>query len=55
LAHDAIDTVIVGTRNPRHMQMNVEWVENDLPLASDTIEELHRRFDELGEDWVQKG
>ncbi len=55
LAHGAVDTAIVGTRNPRHMQMNIEWVENDLPLAAETVEALEHRFDELGEDWEQKG
>ena len=55
LAHDAIDTAIVGTRNPRHMQMNVDWVEHAAPLASEAVEALHRRFDELGDDWEQKG
>ncbi len=55
LAHDVIDTAIVGTRNPRHMQMNIEWVETKLPLAPETVKELHHRFDELGGEWEQKG
>ena len=55
LAHGAVDTAIVGTRNPRHMQMNIEWVEHALPIAAELVEELQSRFDELGEDWEQKG
>ena len=31
LAHKAVDTAIVGTHNPAHMQANIRWLENDLP------------------------
>jgi aryl-alcohol dehydrogenase-like predicted oxidoreductase len=54
LAHAAVDTAIVGTRNPEHMRTNIEWLETELPLAEEAIEELHRRFDRLGRDWEQK-
>lgn len=53
LAHDLVDTAIAGTKNPRHMEMNIEWVENDLPLQAQTVAELQRRFDELDQTWVQ--
>jgi aryl-alcohol dehydrogenase-like predicted oxidoreductase len=49
LAHDEVDTAIVGTRNPEHMRANIERVENELPLSEEVVEELHRRFDELDE------
>ncbi len=54
LAHDVVDTVIVGTRNPRHMETNIAWVEEALPISEQTVEELHRRFAELGDRWEQK-
>jgi aryl-alcohol dehydrogenase-like predicted oxidoreductase len=55
MAHEAIDTAIVGTHNPRHMQMNLDWLENDLPIPAATVAELQRRFDTLDDDWVQLG
>ena len=45
---------IVGTHSPEHMRTNIEWLETELPLAEEAIEELHRRFDRLGRDWEQK-
>ncbi len=53
LAHDEVDTAIVGTKNPDHLRGNIHWVEEELPLAPEVVEELHRRFDELGGDWEQ--
>jgi len=53
LAHDEIDTVIIGTRNPAHMQANMELVEAELPINPEAVEALHRRFDEVGKGWVQ--
>jgi aryl-alcohol dehydrogenase-like predicted oxidoreductase len=47
LAHDEIDTAIVGTSDPGHMKANIKLVEWQLPLPDETIEELHRRFDQL--------
>lgn len=52
-AHDDVDTAIVGTVNPEHMKTNIEWVETKLPIDDARIKELHRRFDEVGQDWVQ--
>ena len=47
LAHAEVDTAIVGTRDPRHMQANVEMVEHQLPIPAQVVEELHRRCDLL--------
>jgi aryl-alcohol dehydrogenase-like predicted oxidoreductase len=53
LAHNAVDTAIVGTRDPEHMKSNIEWVEEKLPISDEAIAALHQRFDEMGQDWVQ--
>lgn len=53
--HAVVDTAIVGTHNLNHLQSNIDMVENELPIAETTIAELHRRFDELGTDWPQRG
>lgn len=54
-AHDDVDTVIVGTLNPDHMKTNIEWVNNKLPIDEAIVQELQRRFQEVGQDWVQLG
>ena len=53
LAHDEVDTAIVGTRNPEHMRANIGWVQNELPLAVEAIEELRGRFEQVGHAWPQ--
>ena len=53
LAHDDVDTAIVGTRDPGHMRANIEWIETGLPLVAEAIEALHRRFDQVGQGWPQ--
>ena len=53
LAHPEVDTAIVGTRNPQHMQANLTWLENELPVAPEAVQVLQSRFDRLGENWVQ--
>ena len=53
LAHREVDTAIVGTRNPSHMRRNFEQVETKLPISLEFVEELHRRFDMVGGQWVQ--
>lgn len=55
LAHDAVDTAIVGTSNPQHMKDNIRMMENRLPIDPLVIEELHQRFDEVATDWSQQG
>jgi aryl-alcohol dehydrogenase-like predicted oxidoreductase len=54
-AHPEVDTVIVGTRNPSHMRANIEQVESQLPIPDEFVDELHRRFGEVGDDWPQQG
>lgn len=49
LAHEEVDTAIVGTRNPAHMKANIALVEEKLPLTPQIVDELHRRFDALGD------
>ncbi|MFL7807852.1 MAG: aldo/keto reductase, partial [Anaerolineae bacterium] len=49
MAHNEVDTAIVGTSDPAHMKANIKLVETKLPLPEETIQELHRRFDALGE------
>ena len=51
LAHPEVATAIVGTGNPNHMRHNISIVENQLPLPSETVEELTRRYDHLGWAW----
>ena len=53
LAHETVDTAIVGTQNPAHMQANIDWVENELPLAAEAVAALHERFEAVGQAWVQ--
>ena len=52
-ANPDIDTIIVGTRNPAHMQANLKWVQNDLPIAQEAVMALQQRFEEVGGDWPQ--
>tara|TARA_Y100000588_G_scaffold83158_1_gene87686 strand:- start:236 stop:1141 length:906 start_codon:yes stop_codon:yes gene_type:complete len=53
LAHQEVDTAIVGTRNPSHMHSNIEQVETKLPVSKEFVEELHHRFDMIGKEWDQ--
>lgn len=55
LSHDAVDTAIVGTRNPEHMQSNLRMVDEGLSVSAQTVEALHERFEELDDAWVQLG
>jgi aryl-alcohol dehydrogenase-like predicted oxidoreductase len=52
-AHDEVDTMIVGTRNPNHMKTNLEWFREKLPIDAAIVQELQRRFEEVGQDWIQ--
>ena len=49
--HDAVDVVIVGTKRPEYMRANLELVETRLPIAEETVAELHQRFGAVGQDW----
>lgn len=53
LAHAAVDTVIVGTQNPRHLAANIALVKTALPLASEVVAALHGRFDQTEREWRQ--
>ena len=52
LAHDEIDTAILGTRNPAHMAANQQLIKR-LPIADEVVRELRRRFDEAEDNWRQ--
>jgi aryl-alcohol dehydrogenase-like predicted oxidoreductase len=51
LAHPEVDTAIVGTRNPDHMQSNIDIVNQRLPIGEGVVTGLHRRYDDVGADW----
>ncbi len=52
LSQPEIDTIIVGTHNPAHVRSNIAMLD-ELPIAQQAIEELRRRFDQVGRDWPQ--
>ena len=54
-ARPEIDVAIVGTLDPDHMASNLKLVDGDLSLEAEMLEELYRRFDQLGSDWEQRG
>jgi aryl-alcohol dehydrogenase-like predicted oxidoreductase len=51
LAYPQVHTAIVGTRNPRHMQANLNWLDSELPVHPEAVTEIARRFDEFGGEW----
>ena len=52
LAHPQIHTAIVGTRNPDHMQSNIDIVNDRPGLDAAVVQELHQRYDNVGADWL---
>ena len=50
LAHDEVDTAIVGTGNPTHMEANIKLMDS-LPISGEAVDELRRRFDAVGGNW----
>ena len=54
LAQPEVDTAIVGTHNPAHLRSNIAMVEAGLTIPPETLQELHRRFEELGKQWPQR-
>ena len=54
-AHPQVDTAILGTQNQRHMQSNVRMVESGMNVPGSVIAELQARFDQVGENWEQRG
>ena len=53
LAHGEVDTAILGTRDPRHMASNIDIAVNRLPIPEEVVQEFHRRFETLGDQWRQ--
>ena len=51
LHHSQIHTAIVGSRNPKHVKSNIEMVNKQLPISSEYVEELHKRYEVVGSDW----
>jgi aryl-alcohol dehydrogenase-like predicted oxidoreductase len=52
-AHDEVDTMILGSKNPEHIAQNIERFETKLPIPEEVVEELYRRFNRLGTEWRQ--
>lgn len=53
LAQSEVNTIIVGTHNPSHLASNIEMVTRQLPIPTDTVAALHRRFEEADDGWLQ--
>ena len=47
LAHDEVDTAIVGSAKLEHVQENVAWLDSGGRLAPSVVAELYRRFDAM--------
>ena len=45
-AHSEPDTAIVATMNLSHLQTNIELMERGVSLATETLAELYRRYDQ---------
>ena len=54
-SNPAVHTAIVGSKNPRHIQMNVETFERGLSLPQDVLDELRRRYEDVGYYWPTLG
>ena len=55
LANPNVNVAIVGTKDPSHMETNIGQVDNELPIPTAVVEELHSRFEKLDTDWAQRG
>lgn len=55
LAHQVVDTAIVGTSDLQHMKDNIQLVDEKLPIDERVVQQLQERFDEIGTDWSQQG
>ena len=53
-AHREVDTAIVGSRTLSHLLSNLDLVERGVSIPSQTLDELHSRFAELGKEWTQR-
>lgn len=53
-AHDEVDTAIVGTTNIDHLLSNKAIIESESAISLEVVDEVHRRFDTLDDDWRQQ-
>ena len=51
LHHPQVHTAIVGSRNPKHVKSIIDMVNNQLPISSEYVEELHKRYEIVGRNW----
>ncbi len=51
MARKEIDVAIIVTTNPEHLKSNIQLFEDQMPISDVAVEELYRRFDQLGDDW----
>ncbi|MBM3949467.1 MAG: aldo/keto reductase [SAR202 cluster bacterium] len=54
-AHPKVHTAIAGSRNPAHIKSNIDILENKLPIPTNVVEDLYRRYDDAGYFWPQWG
>tara|TARA_Y100000588_G_scaffold370257_1_gene440192 strand:- start:5019 stop:5930 length:912 start_codon:yes stop_codon:yes gene_type:complete len=52
-SHPEPHTIIVGTGNPKHMNHNINIVNEGAELPKSVLSAFHQRFDALGTDWRQ--
>lgn len=49
-----VSVAIIGTKNPEHLIENINQVNKNSPLTESVLVELHKRFDDLDDNWVQQ-
>jgi hypothetical protein len=54
-ASDLIDTAIVGSTDPEHIQTNFQLYIDEIPISSQAVNTLYERFDKLDSGWLQQG
>jgi aryl-alcohol dehydrogenase-like predicted oxidoreductase len=54
-AHPEVNVAIVGTANDAHMASNIEMVNAGVDIPGSVVGELHRRFEQVGSGWEQRG
>lgn len=54
-ASDLVDTAIVGSTDPEHIQTNIQLYIDEIPISSQTVNALYERFDKLDSGWLQQG
>jgi aryl-alcohol dehydrogenase-like predicted oxidoreductase len=53
-AHPEVSVAIVGTANDTHMASNIEMANAGVDIPGTVVDELHRRYQQLGSDWEQR-